>query len=100
MTEAELLAHDGLPGWIDGQLEAGSMTEAEWLGCAHPEPMLQFLRGKASDRKLRLCACCRYVPALLADVRSRRAVEVAERFVDGLARHEELSEAQQAAIDA
>ena len=39
------------------------MTDQEWLVCADPDKMLQFLRGKASDRKLRLfaCACCRLV---------------------------------------
>jgi hypothetical protein len=30
------------------------MTEAEWLACTDPIPMLEFLRGKASNRKLRL----------------------------------------------
>jgi hypothetical protein len=30
------------------------MTEEEWLACADPKPMLAFLRGKASNRKLRL----------------------------------------------
>jgi hypothetical protein len=27
-----------------------AMTEAEWLACADPGPMLAFLRGKARDR--------------------------------------------------
>jgi hypothetical protein len=29
------------------------MTEAEWLSCIDPEPMLAFLHGKVSERKLR-----------------------------------------------
>jgi hypothetical protein len=84
------------------------VTEKEWLACNDPEPMLEFLRGKASDRKLRLfaCACCRHTWALVADDRERmvahgcnpvevglasqeadlawRAAAAAERYADGL----------------
>jgi hypothetical protein len=68
------------------------MTEAEWLACEDPVPMLEFLRGKASDRKLRLfaCACCRRVRHLLPDRRSRKALEASERFADGLITAEKL----------
>jgi hypothetical protein len=68
------------------------MTEGEWLACSDPKPMLEFLRGRASERKLRLfaCACVRRLWHLLADARSRRAVEVAERYADGQAGAEDL----------
>lgn len=71
------------------------MTESEWLASTAPEPMLEFLRGKASDRKLRLfaVACCRRIWHRMADDRSRTAVEVTERYADGLATYEQLTDA-------
>lgn len=76
------------------------MDEAEWLSCTDPMPMLEFLRGKASDRKLRLfaCACCHLVWELLADERSRRAVEFAEQFADGLTAKKVLKAGRRAAL--
>ncbi len=63
------------------------MTEAEWLACTNPQPMLEFLRRTASDRKVRLLAvaCCRRVWSSLEQEEFRDAVRKAESFADGLA---------------
>jgi hypothetical protein len=68
------------------------VTEAEWDTCEDPTPMLEFLRGKASDRKLRLfaCACCRAIWQHLAAGELRQAVETAEGYADGAASKDDL----------
>jgi hypothetical protein len=67
-------------------VEGVAVTEAEWLACTDPQKMLGFLRGKASDRKLRLfgCAChrrTRHVPG--DDDNFLGAVDSLERYADG-----------------
>jgi hypothetical protein len=88
------------------------MTEAEWLASGDSpeipgEPPAALLAGMplcsamigavpdASDRKVWLfrVACCRRAWHLMADDRSRAAVEVAERLADDEAMEEERDEA-------
>jgi hypothetical protein len=75
------------------------MDETEWLACNSPEPMLEFLQGKASDRKLRLfgCACCRVIWPSVEEQASREAVVVAERYADSEVGRNELHSARRAA---
>jgi hypothetical protein len=77
------------------------MTEAEWLSCNDPQQMLEFLQDSSSvsQRKLRLfaAACCRRIWPLLADIRSRTSIEVAEHFADGQADKYQLKAACKAA---
>lgn len=82
------------------------MTEKEYFvtGARNPELLLPWLAygTKLSPRKLRLygCACCRAVWGLLKKKASRAAVEVAERFADGLTDLKDLGEASRAATQA
>jgi hypothetical protein len=69
------------------------MTPEEWERCTDPAPMLEFLRGKVSDRNLRLFACAgwrwrytRSAPRLLRWTLFRgmlTPLEKAERVADG-----------------
>jgi hypothetical protein len=76
------------------------MTEAEWTACTDPQKMLEFLRTRASERKLRLFAvgCCRRVWAFIKDEPFRAAVRAAELFADGMITKEEMTKTRKAAI--
>jgi hypothetical protein len=80
---------------------SGVLTEAEWLTGADPGPMLAFLDGKASDRKLRLfnCACCRRIWHLIPHAAYRKLVELAEGFADGHVSWQQLRDAEHAAYE-
>jgi hypothetical protein len=63
------------------------MTEAEWLACEYPDPMLEFLRGRVSERKFRLfsVACCRRTWSFQNAVLSCKAGAISDAHADGLA---------------
>jgi hypothetical protein len=104
----------GLDACTDGASWAKSKKTLRevWETCERSDWMIWTLRriGFKDDRKYRLyaCACVRGTPLadgrtlwdLLADQRSRNAVEVAERYADGKASEEELQEARNAAYAA
>ena len=77
------------------------MTEVEWLAGdnafsrlhhVRPDKRTPYTRDEALERKGRLflCAGCRWGWNWLVDERSRRAVEIAERYADGDAAPAEL----------
>jgi hypothetical protein len=73
-----------------------TVTNQEWRRCKDPMRMIEGLKDVASGRKgiLYLCGCCRLVWELLYDDSSKEAVDVAERYADGLATYEELRGAE------
>lgn len=77
-------------------------TEAEWLAGTDPSPMLMAVRGLRKYRKLRMfaVACCRLIWDDLPDERSRRAIDVSERYADVVVDSQELERARLAAQDA
>lgn len=81
-----------------------AMTENDWLLGEKKQAMLQFIRETASARKLRLFLCAVLRSAAvwpqLTSRSSRRAVEVGERYADGMADRVELKAAQSCAYGA
>ena len=63
------------------------MTEQEWLAFDNPDAIPDFLRGRASRRKLLLLTCAqeRNMQRITPDSRFRHAVDVTEGYADGLA---------------
>src|SRR5262245_43706357 len=81
------------------------MTEAEWLACETPDPMLLHLDSHEAHRKRQLfgLGCCRRVSRLLTDDRYREVIADLERGADQPIRVDEadqLISCAQAAADA
>jgi hypothetical protein len=92
------------------------MTEADWLTCADPFSLYQFLRDEIvthktrwqgwltvrrfpmSERKLRLfaCACCARVADLMPADEARELLVAAQAYADGLIGDGELENADRA----
>lgn len=73
--------------------------DEQWRECIEPQGLLDLIRSRSSPRKLRLVACAyaRNVWHLLTDERSRKAVDIAERFADGECAVTELLETHEEA---
>jgi hypothetical protein len=77
------------------------MTEVEWLQCSDPGVLLEFLRLRASGRKLKLfdVACARSVRHLLGDPRLHAALAEAESSADAESVRESGTAIQVAALE-
>jgi len=75
------------------------MTESEWLKCNDPREMLDFLRSRMSERKLRLFVCAwERMHSKPLDEWGQKGVEVSERRADGLSGVEEIGALMRASI--
>jgi hypothetical protein len=68
---------------IEGTSGEKTVTEAEWLACTNPEPMLDYLEDKVSARRFRLyhCAVLRTCWSVLEPFQ-QQAIEATERHFD------------------
>jgi hypothetical protein len=87
---------------LEPGMPEGLLTEEDWQGYPHTATLVDFLGDKGTERQWRrfMIACCRRIWHLIQDDRSRRAIEVATRHVDGSATDEELAEAAEDAKEA
>jgi hypothetical protein len=77
------------------------MTEQKWMAGTLPNPLINFVSKRVSDRKKRLAAvaCCRRFVHLSSSARVAKALDVSERFADQQATQAELRRAQRGAGD-
>lgn len=70
------------------------MTEEEWLTSGDTSPMLNFLKEKTSNRKMRLltCAFCSHIKGAADIAFFHTAFDIAESFADGQVKWEQVSE--------
>jgi hypothetical protein len=70
--------------------EGSTVTEADWLVCTDPIPMLEFLGERASSRKLRLFAFACDGSALRYGPGGNFADDAVDRFVSGAGNKKEV----------
>jgi hypothetical protein len=78
------------------------MTETDWLTCTQPQPLLDYIRGRASERKLRLLArafAAQYVHLGEPESYNRHSVSIAEAAADGRVTRDELERFYESVVD-
>jgi hypothetical protein len=80
----------------------GLITESDWQACKSLETLIHFLKDKGTIDQWRQFAvvCCRRIDSLITDPRSRLALDVAERHINGTATDEDLGVARATAQQA